>query len=407
MHLGKIDPHEIFGPNPLDPHRRPLATGTVAGKRSELKALLRQRCSDRPGVYGMLDSDGRLIYVGKSRQVRTRLRSYFSPRLAEEKPGRILDETATIIWEIAPSEFAALLRELQLIIRWRPRWNVQGQPKRQRLHFICLGRGPVPQAYASRQFPKGTSLVFGPVRGGKRTREAVETINKIFRLRDCSSRQPLAFADQRSLFSQQDRPGCLRYETGSCTGPCIAACTRQQYYAQLSEAEAFLRGDQPGVLAELQQQMRLLAEARHYERATLLRDQWESLQWVQASLQRADAARTAPPRVYQVSSRDGRPLWYLLRDGVVRGVVRRPNCARTAAPALRRLERLATAESDHSPEDYQQLMFLEGWFRLRPIEQTKCLTWEAATEHCLRLRNPTRAGEHAPALRPATPLPTV
>ena len=94
---------------------------------SELEAMrahVRANAADRPGVYRMLSADGEIVYVGKSKQVRSRLLSYFRCEYPEEKGARILREARSIDWEYCPSEFAALITELRLIKRLRPRYNV-------------------------------------------------------------------------------------------------------------------------------------------------------------------------------------------------------------------------------------------------------------------------------------------
>ena len=109
-----------FGPNSLDPHA-PRELTEVGGKLpGELRKAVRTSVPKLPGVYGMLDRDERLIYVGKSKSLRNRLLSYFNPAVAEEKAGRIITAAERIVWEESSSEFAALLREQQLIRRWTP-----------------------------------------------------------------------------------------------------------------------------------------------------------------------------------------------------------------------------------------------------------------------------------------------
>src|SRR5262245_66178237 len=102
----------------------------VTGERPRtLRAGIRDACPPRPGVYGMVDDAGELIYVGKAKALRARLLSYFRTYSRDPKAGRILHRARAIVWELVPSEFAALLRELELIRRWRPRFNVAGQPR--------------------------------------------------------------------------------------------------------------------------------------------------------------------------------------------------------------------------------------------------------------------------------------
>ena len=92
----------------------------------------------------MLDRQGHLIYVGKAKLLRNRLLSYFRKGSRNEKAGRIIGRTGTVIWEPAPSEFHALIRELELIRRWRPGFNVLGIPGSERYVYFCLGRQPAP-----------------------------------------------------------------------------------------------------------------------------------------------------------------------------------------------------------------------------------------------------------------------
>ena len=147
-----------FGPNRFDPWLHANAVHQVEGGRpSTLRARLRELCPRRPGVYAMIDAHGTLIYLGKAKALRPRLLSYFRARSRDPKAGRILRETRAITWEHAPSEFAALLRELELIRVWRPRFNVRGQPHRRRRAYVCLGRPPAPYVFLSRRPPAGVS----------------------------------------------------------------------------------------------------------------------------------------------------------------------------------------------------------------------------------------------------------
>src|SRR5262249_32652426 len=158
-----------------------------------------------------------------------RLLSYFRPNSRDPKAGRILDQTRVLVWETAPSEFAALLRELELIRRWQPRFNVQGQPRRRRRVYVCLGRRPAPYAFLAPR-PASTVLAgFGPVPSGERAREAVRRVNDWYGLRDCPQAQEMVFAEQKELFPVLRAAGCLRHEIGTCLGPCAAACTQAAY----------------------------------------------------------------------------------------------------------------------------------------------------------------------------------
>src|SRR5262249_44119779 len=161
----------------------------------------------------MIAGNGELIYVGKAKSLRGRLLSYFRPRSRGPKAGKILRQARSLVWEVSASEFGALLRELELIRRWRPRWNVQGQPLRRQWAFVCLDGSPAPYAYLSRRHatrnstgsarldnPGYTRHRFGPIPAGRRAYEAVRQLNDVFRLRDCPQPQEMIYAEEASLF---------------------------------------------------------------------------------------------------------------------------------------------------------------------------------------------------------------
>jgi len=129
-----------FGPSRLAFGREPaMAEVDLAADDSGSRKLIRQHCPEGPGVYGMIDPEGRLIYVGKSKSLRARLVSYFTGGSEDCKARRIVACSQRIVWEPAPHEFTALLRELELIRRFCPRFNVRGRPGRGRRAYVGLG----------------------------------------------------------------------------------------------------------------------------------------------------------------------------------------------------------------------------------------------------------------------------
>ena len=163
-----------------------------APKRRELRKHVRRFCPRLPGIYGMLDVRGRLIYVGKAKLLRRRVLSYFRKGSRDEKAGRIVDHAHSVVWEPGQSEFGALIRELEMIRRWRPCYNVKGIPGRERL-YLCLGRSPAPYFYVARE-PTGKELAcYGPVKGMAMAQEAARRLNDVFKLRDCSKAKRCGF----------------------------------------------------------------------------------------------------------------------------------------------------------------------------------------------------------------------
>src|SRR5262249_21999495 len=140
-----------FGPCALAAAEIPCHA--VSGDRpARLRVKVRQECPGRPGVYGMLNQNGQLVYVGKAKSLRARLLSYFRVKSGDPKAARIIRDARQIVWEPVASEFAALLRELELIRRFEPYHNVHGQPKRRRRVYLCLGRQPA-YVFATRKPP--------------------------------------------------------------------------------------------------------------------------------------------------------------------------------------------------------------------------------------------------------------
>ncbi len=375
-----------FGPNYLFPSSEPLSPRQVEGStKADLRRLVRRDCPQRPGVYGMVDAHGELLYVGKAKRLRTRLLSYFRCKDRRAKPRRLLDRTATIAWEIAADEFAALLRELELIRRWRPRYNVRGQPSGIRYTYVCVGRPPASYVFLSVRLPAGTQATFGPVPAGMRAREAIRRLNDQLRLRDCPKSQPLTFADQSTLFVDPRGAGCLRFEIGTCLGPCIAACTSREYHRQIRAARAFLAGTDQMVLCQLRREMAAASAEQAYERAAALRDRLEPLDWLWHQLERLRRAQEQLQFVYRIRGADGRETWYLLRRGLVVSVVPAPRTAedrRAVAAMIRQTYDQANPILPASAEQLAALFLVAAWFRRAPAELERTMSPDEALQLC-------------------------
>lgn len=357
---------------------------TLLGRRRGLRAAVRQSCPRLPGIYGMLDPRGELIYLGKAKSLRARLLSYFHPASRDAKAGRILSRTQALIWEVAPSEFAALLRELELIRRWQPCFNVQGQPHRQRRTYLCLGRRPAPYLFLARRPPAATLLCYGPVLAGRRARQAVRHLNDLFQLRDCPRAQRMVFADEAELFPLERAAGCLRYEIGTCLGPCAAACTRTAYAAQVHAVAALLDNSDCSLLESLRTAMLAASAGQQFERAAVLRDKLASLTWVLRQCQGLRQARVNHSFVYPVTGHDGTELWYLIEAGTVRMVVRPPTDRQTWLALANKISGMPPTEVGTAvpPAEIDQVLLIASWFRRRPEERQRAWEWAAFLDRC-------------------------
>jgi excinuclease ABC subunit C len=376
-----------FGPSAYCARRRQLTARDLPRDGKARRNLIANHVPDTPGVYGMLDGDGSLIYVGKSRRLVYRLMSYFPARSSGLKSERVGRHARRLVWETAAHEFLALLRELELIRRFQPRFNVEGRPERQRPAYLCLIPAPAPFFRVAETPPAGCTTWFGPLPRFGRLRDAVEQLNRRFLLRDCKQSTPMIFAEQRALFSADRKPGCLRYEFGTCLAPCAALCTAADYAKCVRRALAFLRGEDLSALDQLERAMRAAADERVFERAAVLRDAWRDLSYIHRSLERLRSLQNDFSVVYELNRRGGKS-WVLLRAGHAVLARNRPQGPLAARAMLEMLESVYADEvgRDEPAADLDMLRLVGGWFQQRPEERRRTRTPEAAKRCCDRLR---------------------
>src|SRR5687768_14940524 len=185
-----------------------------------------------------------------------------------------------IDWEYTPSEFGALLRELRLIKKFRPRYNVAMKRDGRHYAFIKVTRGTAPKLLVVRAGGSDdNSVYYGPFHGAQRISEAVRELNDALGLRDCSLDRHMVFSDQQEMFSLLPRtPGCIRFEIKRCHGPCIGACSENEYMDRIRLARAFLDGSNDGPMQQLRHEMEASSERLEFERAAVLRDKLHRLE---------------------------------------------------------------------------------------------------------------------------------
>ncbi len=366
------DPAQVrrgFGPDPLNPYGDRPAQRVSGSTRKKLRAAVAAHCPRVPGVYGMFDDDGELVYIGKSLNLRSRLMSYFGDAARQEKGGRIVGMAKRIGWETQPNDFAARVRELNLIRRFRPKMNVQGMPDRQRPVYLVLGRKPAEYFFTATAPPStaGNLATIGPLHGMGRLNTAVDALNKVFKLRDCSQKTKFHYADQMALFDLDPRAGCIRLEIGTCLGPCAGACTRGAYREQLAAAEAFLDGINDEPLTATETLMQAAAERQQYELAGRARDTLKCLQYVQRKLNQIAEARRQYSFIYPAQGYDGRGVWYLVRRGEVieaAAAPHDPESYESLKPTLRRWKAMLASGPEACAGDTQHTVaIVASWFR--------------------------------------------
>lgn len=231
-----------------------------------------------PGVY-QFEQDGRVLYVGKAVDLRSRVRSYGDPR--SERIGQMVDRAETIEVTVTDTESQALLLEANLIKRHRPRYNVRLKDDKS-YPLVELTDHPVPQIRVTRD-PDDGSTVFGPFTDMGRVETVVKAIREMYGIRGCSDHK----------YAGRERP-CLDYDIGLCTGPCTGEISERAYREDIEAVERFLRGE-VGVLAEpLRTEMETAAQEERFERAAHLRDALDAVEQFHETGDSAIAARERP-----------------------------------------------------------------------------------------------------------------
>lgn len=348
----------------------PAARPSPESVRQRLREKVRAGARNLPGTYRMVAAGGEVVYIGKSKALRTRLLSYFRARNGE-KGKRILEEADELAWEYEPSEFSALLTELRLIKRFRPRLNVRHK-RDGSYSFLKLTREAAPRLYAVRHVADDDATYYGPFRGGRRITDAVRELNDALGLRDCAGSMPLHFADQPDLFSLERTPACHRFEMQKCVGPCAALCTRVEYGRRVELARAFLAGNADEPLRWLAARMTSAAERWEFEHAAMLRDRLARLEMLRDEFARLREALDGLSFIYRVPGCDGDDRIYLVRRGTIRRELPAP---RTAAQRRRLARLVEDVYAPPEPKDalvgkhqVDEILLLARWFRTRPDE---------------------------------------
>jgi excinuclease ABC subunit C len=350
--------------------RPPTSDEQIAVMRGHVK----DTAADRPAVYRMIAEDGEIVYVGKSKRVRSRLLSYFRCAFPEEKGARILREAVKIEWEYMPSEFAALLTELRLIKKFRPRFNVAMKRDGRNYCFIKLTRGPAPKFVVVRgPGTDDSSVYYGPFMVATGVGEAVRELNDVLGLRDCAVDQKMHFADQPELFDIMPRtPGCIGFVVLMGLGRGVGGCRYKKYTQRLGLARAFLEGTSDGPVEQLRTEMEQASERMEYERAAVLRDKFKRLDALKGQFGRLRFAVETLSFAYTVPGHDGDDRVYLIRRGRVRAETTVP---RTPADALALMTMIdgvfSPVERDTTQiptHEIDELLLLSSWFRRFPSE---------------------------------------
>ncbi len=225
----------------------------------------------RSGVYQMFSEDNKLLYVGKAKNLNSRLSSYFRGRGLDTKTLLLVAKIDRIEITVTTTEVDALLLENNLIKSYKPPYNILLKDDKS-YPYIHLSDEKFPKMKIYRGVKRGSGKFFGPYPSASAVRESLHLLQKVFRIRDC----------ENSYFNNRSRP-CLQYQIERCSGPCVNLVSKDEYEHQIKNASLFLKGRSRELMKSLADDMEDASKSQQYESAAKYRDQIKYLQQVQAS----------------------------------------------------------------------------------------------------------------------------
>jgi excinuclease ABC subunit C len=270
-----------------DPDGGPTAARAAATLDEQLATLPSQ-----PGVYLLKDRGGKVVYVGKAKNLRARVRSYARGGDERSQVGFLLPRVAAVETLVTTNEKEALILENNLIKQYKPRYNIRLKDDKTYLSVkVTLGEA-WPRVLVTRRVVKDGSRYIGPFASAGAIRKTLDTIRKVFPLRTCTD----------AVFRHRSRP-CLEYQIKRCLGPCCLPVDRDEYASHLRHAVELLEGRDAEVVRDLRARMEAAADALRFEEAARLRDQGRAIE------------QTVQPQQVVVHGGGDRDVFGLYREG--------------------------------------------------------------------------------------------
>ena len=227
--------------------------------------------TQRAGTYQMMDSDGAVLYVGKAKNLKKRVSSYFRKSGISAKTRALVKRISDIDITVTETETEALILEQNLIKKHRPAFNILMRDDKSYPYILLTDKDQWPRLSFHRGPKKQQGTYFGPYPSVNSVRESMSLLQRVFKVRQCED----------SFFKNRSRP-CLQYQINRCSGPCVDLATEEDYQTSVELTRKYLEGKSDEITKQLEQQMDRASDEMQYERAAEMRDQIKALRQVQA-----------------------------------------------------------------------------------------------------------------------------
>ena len=227
--------------------------------------------TQRAGTYQMMDSEGVVLYVGKAKNLKKRVGSYFRKSGMSAKTSALVKRISDIDITVTETETEALILEQNLIKKHRPAFNILMRDDKSYPYILLTDKDKWPRLSFHRGPKKQQGTYFGPYPSVNSVRESMSLLQRVFKVRQCED----------SFFKNRSRP-CLQYQINRCSGPCVDLATEEDYQTSVELTRKYLEGKSDEITKQLEQQMDRASDEMQYERAAEMRDQIKALRQVQA-----------------------------------------------------------------------------------------------------------------------------
>jgi len=281
-------------------------------KNSHLPTLRRRvaKAPSDPGVYRWLDKDGTVLYVGKAKNLRNRLKSY-----VQKEPDlsigpwklALISRIADLDVTVTNSELEALILETNLIKELKPKYNVMMKDGKNYVYVRITVKDPYPSIAVVRQMQEDKAKYFGPFLSAHNLKKTLDMLHSVFRFRACKES-----IDRLNREKEAESKACLEYQIGRCNGLCVGDVTQEQYREAVEQVMRFLKGDRREVIERLRELMQEAAVHKKFERAAKLRDTLEYIESLEQQI--VSDTSGANTDVLGVALQEGKSQVVLLRE---------------------------------------------------------------------------------------------